>query len=59
MISIPDKYTPIEIKYLALISQYATDIHHIKSHQNTEGNAMLRTDITTISNDIMLWLNLR
>lgn len=48
-----DKYTPREIRYLDFISQFSTNIQHIKGEDNTVADTLSRSDITSITQDIL------
>lgn len=48
-----DKYTPAENRYLDFISQYTTDLRHIKGQQNIVADALSHTDITAITDDTL------
>ena len=48
-----DKYTPREIRHLDFISQFSTDIRYIKGLNNTVADTLSRSDITSITQDVL------
>ena len=46
-----DKYTAREIRYLDYLSQFTTDIQHIKGKDNTVADALSRTPVHAIVDD--------
>lgn len=48
-----DKYTSRETRHLDYISQFTTDIRHVKGKNNTVADTLSRTDVNTLDNDIL------
>ncbi|PIK56201.1 gag-pol polyprotein [Apostichopus japonicus] len=45
----PDRYSPREIRHLDFVSQFTTDIRHIKGKDNVVADALSRSTINTVS----------
>ena len=45
-----DRYSPREIRHLDYISQFTTDIRHIKGNENVVADALSRIELNAISN---------
>ena len=43
----PDRYSPREIRHLDFISQFSTDIRHVKGKDNTVADALSRVGVNT------------
>ena len=48
-----DKYTAREIRHLDYLSQFSTDIRHVKGKDNTVADTLSRTDIHALDNDVL------
>ncbi|GBN74696.1 hypothetical protein AVEN_46542-1 [Araneus ventricosus] len=49
----PDKCSPRQLRHLDLISQFSTDIRHVKGTENIVADALSRIEIHAISNKIL------
>ena len=48
-----DKYTPWEIRHLDYLSQFSTDIRHVKGKDNTVADTLSWTEIHALENDVL------
>ena len=45
-----DRYSPLEIRHLDFISQFTSDIRHIKGHRNVVVDALSRIELNSLLN---------
>ena len=50
----PDRHSPREIRQLDFISQFTTDLRHVKGQDNVVADTLSRPDISTVSTDTQI-----
>ena len=47
-----DRYTPRQVRHLDYISQFTSDIHHVKGVQNRPADALSRLSVNTLATNV-------